>query len=181
MEEKQDYTMKEVVTLTGLTEHTIRKWLSEFNIQVDETAGGHRRFPRQAVESLLVAKRKKEDQGWSIKQIRNFFNGDLTTEMLEDPSIKSNLEKRMESMEEAMRMLVEANKNLAGKLDERERNFEITLKQALETQEENILDAVNHKLSDETEKRDRVLMLELRKTQEEIAAANKKKWYQFWK
>lgn len=60
------------------------------------------------------------------------------------------------------------------------------VKKAMEAEREILLDAIEQKLSNQIEKRDRELMASLKELQETklLAAAteeNKKKWYQFWK
>lgn len=181
MDQNQDFfTMKNVVEITALSEHNIRKWIKEFNIQVHETDGGHRRFTQETVDKLLLAKKKRDQQGWSIKDIRNFFNGELSNE-LKDQQIDSRehvtaLEKRLQNMEEKLDTTMQINQQLISALKEKEQNEQQTL--------QTILEHIDAKFEDENEKRDRQLMLELRKTQEEIAASNlpkKKKWLSFFK
>lgn len=164
MDKKQDLlTMKEVEDLTGLTEHTIRTWCKRFNIQLETTEGGHRRFSKSNIEMLLAIKEKKEDQNWSMKQIGNWLNGEVSTSLLQSAEVKTNLEKKVENLEESVQMLVDLNKKLVEKLDEQNNNFNKQLELHINT--------INKKLEDETEKRDRQLMLEIRKSQEEVALA----------
>lgn len=163
--------MKDVEQITGLTEHTIRTWCKSFNIQLEKTEGGHRRFTKENIEILLAIKEKRDVQNWSIKQIQSWMNGETTSSMLQSTEIKSNLEKRLEKQDEKIDMLVELNKKLVEKLDEQNKN----LNQQLELQRNEIIIAVNDKLKDETERRDRQLMLELRKSQEEVASAFEEK------
>ena len=148
-ENKVTYTMKEAENLTGFSEHAIRKYLKDFNIQVEKTEGGHRRFSPESIDKLKIVDEKKK-LGWSVKQIGQFFNGEITSEMLNsDKELKTNIEKRLDSQEEKMDMLIQMNGVLMKKLDEQNELHRRQLKE----QEQQILDRIEERWLDPIERR----------------------------
>lgn len=95
-DEKKQYTMKETIDMTGLTDDLIRTYTEEFNIQVERTKGNHRRFSVENIEMLLSIKKKISEQNWSYNQVRDWLNGDITTELLKESQISTNLEKKLD-------------------------------------------------------------------------------------
>lgn len=93
--------MKDVSKITGLSEQAVRIYEKEFNIQVDRTQGGHRRYTRENINLLLAIKEKIEVNKYSHKQVRQWINGD-TIELDKDPQIKSDLHKRLDDFEQRM-------------------------------------------------------------------------------
>jgi DNA-binding transcriptional MerR regulator len=110
--------MREAVAMTGFSEHAIRKYLKEFNIQLEKTEGGHRRFTPETIEKLRIVGEKKE-LGWSVKQIAAFFSGEVTSEMLKrDTELKTNLEKKIENLEEKLITSIDERFAILGKIFE---------------------------------------------------------------
>ena len=186
MEENKDlYKMEEVIRITGLTEHTIRNWCREFNIQLEKTGGGHRRFTDENIQLLKSIEEKKEVNGWSMKQIGSWLNGELTPEVIASTEVKTNLEKEFQDFK---KVVSEKTDNLAEvisqqtqiilaltkKLDEQAQVH----KQQLSEQEQRILDAIEKRLSDPVEKRTQELTNSLNQMlmqrSSEIAAAKEK-------
>ena len=119
---KEIYTMKDVVGIVGLSEHTIRNYTKEFNIQLEKTDGGHRRFTEESIKQLNTVKKLKEEHGYSIKQIRAFLNGETLEVMLDNPDTRTSLEKKVEELTEKVDNLVQVNMTL-GKLIDEERKL----------------------------------------------------------
>lgn len=155
MEENQEMTMKEVVAFTGLSEHTIRNYLSDFNIHVEHTQGGHRRFTEESIKQLKLAKKLKEEQGLSIKQIRSYFNGETLDVMLEEPELKSNLEKKLEKMDEKMNSLIDINLQLMKKMDEQEKRHQVEIQ------------LLGERISNEMKENQEQILLETKSNEEE--------------
>lgn len=150
MEEKQKFfKIKDVSGITGLSEHSIRNWCRDFNIQLTKTEGGQRKFTEDNIKVLKAIQERKEVNGWSMKQISAWLNGELTPEVLASAEFKSNLEKKFESLEESISDevggLKEAVLLLAKKLDDQEKRHQ---QEKLE-----MIDRIEKRIADPVEKR----------------------------
>jgi DNA-binding transcriptional MerR regulator len=177
-ENRELFSMKDVEKITGLSEHTIRNWCKDFNIQLAKTSGGHRRFTEENIKLIKAIQEKKDGSGWSMKQIGSWLNGELTPEVLANAEVQTNLEKKFESLEEVVSGelgdLKQAVLLLAKKLDEQEKRHQ----QALLENQATIIDAVEKRLADPVERRTLELSNLMRESIEqkqlEIAAAKEK-------
>jgi DNA-binding transcriptional MerR regulator len=177
-EEQEFYKMEDVTRITGLSEHTIRTWQREFNIQIDKTDGGHRRFTEKDIQLFKSIDEKKKANGWSTKQIRNWLNGELTPEIIQDTQVKTNLEKDIQEFKQEITDEFKDLKDvvlqqsqiimaLTQKLDEKDKN------------QDKLIEDVIKRLSDPVENRAvsiaTSLIESLEKRQAEVAAAEEKK------
>ncbi|OUB07098.1 hypothetical protein BK708_38955 [Bacillus thuringiensis serovar yunnanensis] len=120
--------------------------------QLTKTSGGHLRFSEENIKLLKAIQEKKEINGWSMKQIAAWLNGELTPEVLADTEIKADLEKKFESLEETFSSelgeLKQAVLLLAKKLDEQEKRHQ----QELLENQASIIDAVEKRLANSVER-----------------------------
>lgn len=107
MEKNKEYTMKEVVEITELTNDLLRVYEKEFNLEIARTKGGHRRYNEEDINQLITIRKKIQDQNWSYKQVRSWLNGEDITLALEDHKVTSNLEKQLEKQTEMIQDLGE--------------------------------------------------------------------------
>lgn len=179
LEKKQAlYTIKEVEKITGLSKDTIRNWCKDFNIQLEKTEGGHRRFSEENIQVLKSVEEKKEVNGWSMKQIGAWLGGELIPEALANTEVKTNLEKKFESLEGTISGDIEELKKvvlaLTKKMDERER----THHQELLEQEVRIVDRLTERLADPVERRaleiSNLMNQSIEQKQLEVAAGKEK-------
>lgn len=105
------YKMSEFVKLTGLSEHTIREWANEYNIQIARTKpqGGQRRFTKKNLELYKAINHRLHELGWSSKEVRAWINGDTVDPLLESAEVQSNLEKKLDALHEEVKQLREEN------------------------------------------------------------------------
>ncbi|HDR7220621.1 TPA: MerR family transcriptional regulator [Bacillus cereus] len=102
MEENKEYSMKEVSKVTGLSSDLLRTYEKEFNLQINRTQGGHRRYTEEDINQLVTIKKKIQDLNWSYKQVRSWLNGEDTSPALRDHEVVSNLEKKIEVLTEKL-------------------------------------------------------------------------------
>lgn len=107
MEENKEYSLKEVTKVTGLSSDLLRIYEKEFNLQINRTQGGHRRYTEEDINQLVTIKKKIQDLNWSYKQVRNWLNGEDTSLALQDHEVVSNLEKQMNEQKEMIQDLSE--------------------------------------------------------------------------
>lgn len=93
-EEQNEYKMKEVSELTGLSNDLLRVYEEEFNLQINRTNGGHRRYTEDDINKFISIKKKIQEQNWSYKKVRSWLNGDELPVALEEHQVKTNLEKK---------------------------------------------------------------------------------------
>ncbi|MCC2425450.1 MerR family transcriptional regulator [Bacillus wiedmannii] len=130
MEENKEYSLKEVTKVTGLSSDLLRIYEKEFNLQINRTQGGHRRYTEEDINQLVTIKKKIQDLNWSYKQVRNWLNGEDTSLALQDHEVVSNLEKQMNEQKEMIQ-------DLSEKLDQ-SLTFQATMMQKMvELQTEN--------------------------------------------
>lgn len=130
LEENKEYSLREVTKVTGLSSDLLRIYEKEFNLQINRTSGGHRRYTEEDINQLVTIKKKIQDLNWSYKQVRNWLNGEDTSLALQDHEVVSNLEKQMNEQKEMIQ-------DLAEKLD-RSMTVQATMMQKmLELQTEN--------------------------------------------
>lgn len=145
MEENREYTLREVAEITGLSNDLIRLYEKEFNLVVDRTEGGHRRFSKKNIEEFVAIRKRIQEQNWSYDQVRAWRNGQIEP-LLEDERIRSNLEKEVEALREDQQKTTELLKAVVEKLGEQN--------QLIHRQQQYIEESIN--------RRDQELMTHLR-------------------
>ncbi|MCJ7992644.1 MerR family transcriptional regulator [Priestia sp. OVS21] len=61
------YTLKDTVKLTGLSIDLVRLYEKEFNLQIQRTEGGHRRYNKQNIDLLIEIKKEFRSKTGAIK------------------------------------------------------------------------------------------------------------------
>lgn len=163
------YTLKDTVKLTGLSVDLIRLYEKEFNLQIQRTEGGHRRYNKQNIDLLIEIKKRIQEQNWSYKMINQWLQGEIVPEAVE---VQSNFEKKVESLEEKVQELLNRS--------EKDEQFHLALIQRLDEQGKLIkqltekLDHQDKYIESNLEKRDEKLtnaIREISDTKKLIAAA----------
>lgn len=163
------YTLKDTVKLTGLSIDLIRLYEKEFNLQIQRTEGGHRRYNKQNIDLLIEIKKRIQEQNWSYKMINQWLHGEILAETVE---VQSNLEKKVESLEKKVQELLYRS--------EKDEQFQLALIQRLDEQGKLIkyltekLDHQDKYIENNLEKRDEKLTSAIREisdTKRLIAAA----------
>ncbi|MEN3772535.1 MerR family transcriptional regulator [Priestia megaterium] len=163
------YTLKDTVKLTGLSIDLIRLYEKEFNLQIQRTEGGHRRYNKKNIDLLIEIKKRIQEQNWSYKMISQWLQGEVITEAVD---IQSNLEKKVDSLENKVQELLDRS--------EKDEQFQLALIQRLDEQGRLIkhltekLDYQDQYIENNLEKRDEKLtnaIREISDTKKLIAAA----------
>ncbi|MEI4618225.1 MerR family transcriptional regulator [Bacillus cereus] len=105
MEKNKEYTQKEVVELTGVSNDLLRVYEKEFSLNISRTPGGHRRYSEEDIKSIISIRKKIQEQNWSYKQVRAWRNGEDINPILQEQQITSNLEKMMFEQKELIQDL----------------------------------------------------------------------------
>lgn len=163
-ENKTTYTGKEVTKLTNLSVDLLRVYEKEFNLDIQRTTGGHRRYTEENIELLIDIKKKIQDQNWSYKMVQQWLSGEEMT--TESPEVRSNLEKKMENLEGMVQDLLSKS--------ERDEQFQQALLLRLQEQAAAIENQNNY-IKNSLEERDQKLLENIRRTQEEKKSRN---WFQ---
>lgn len=163
------YTLKDTVKLTGLSIDLIRLYEKEFNLQIQRTEGGHRRYNKQNIDLLIEIKKRIQEQNWSYKMINQWLQGEIIPEAVD---VQSKLEKKVDSLEEKIQDLLN--------ISEKDEQFQIALIQRLDEQGK-LIKQLTEKLNNQDkyiennlEKRDEKLtsaIREINDTKKLIAAA----------
>lgn len=169
LDEEVVYTLKDTVKLTGLSIDLVRLYEKEFNLQIQRTEGGHRRYNKQNIDLLIEIKKRIQEQNWSYKMINQWLQGEIIPESIE---VQSNLEKKVESLEDKVQELLDRS--------EKGEQFQFALIQRLDEQSQ-LIKQLTEKLSSQDkyiennlEKRDEKLtnaIREISDTKKLIAAA----------
>ncbi|UMZ35926.1 MerR family transcriptional regulator [Priestia megaterium] len=169
LDEEVVYTLKDTVKLTGLSIDLVRLYEKEFNIQIQRTEGGHRRYTKQNIDLLIEIKKRIQEQNWSYKMINQWLQGEIIPESIE---VQSKLEKKVESLEDKVQELLNRS--------EKDEQFQFALIQRLDEQSK-LIGQLTEKLSSQDkyiennlEKRDEKLtnaIREISDTKKLIAAA----------
>ena len=163
------YTLKDTVKLTGLSVDLIRLYEKEFNLQIQRTEGGHRRYNKQNIDLLTEIKKRIQEQNWSYKMINQWLQGEIVPEAVE---VQSTLEKKVESLEEKVQELLNRS--------EKDEQFQLALIQRLDEQGKlikHLTEKLNHQdqyIENNLEKRDEKLTSAIREisdTKKLLAAA----------
>lgn len=169
LDEEIVYTLKDTVKLTGLSIDLVRLYEKEFNLQIQRTEGGHRRYTKQNIDLLIEIKKRIQEQNWSYKMINQWLQGEIIPESIE---VQSKLEKKVESLEDKVQELLARS--------EKSEQFQFALIQRLDEQSK-LIRQLTEKLSSQDkyiennlEKRDENLtnaIREISDTKKLIAAA----------
>lgn len=176
------YTLKDTVKLTGLSIDLIRLYEKEFNLQIQRTEGGHRRYTKNNIDLLIEIKKRIQEQNWSYKMVNQWLQGEVITEAVD---IQSTLEKKVESLEEKVQELLNRS--------EKDEQFQLALIQRLDEQGQLIkyltekLDHQDKYIENNLEKRDEKLTSAIREisdtkrliaaTQENLESKSKGFWH----
>jgi len=115
------YTLKDTVKLTALSIDLIRLYEKEFNLQIQRTEGGHRRYTKNNIDLLIEIKKRIQEQNWSYKMVNQWLQGEVITEAVD---IQSNLEKKIDSLENKVQELLDRS--------EKDEQFQLALIQRLD-------------------------------------------------
>jgi DNA-binding transcriptional MerR regulator len=163
------YTLKDTVKLTGLSIDLIRLYEKEFNLQIQRTEGGHRRYNKRNIDLLIEIKKRIQEQNWSYKMVNQWLQGEVITEAVD---VQSNLEKKVDSLENKVQELLDRSA--------KDDQFQLALIQRLDEQGKLIkhltekLDYQDQYIENNLEKRDEKLTSAIREisdTKKLIAAA----------
>lgn len=153
-EQERVYKPSEVAQKLNITTDLLRKWSDEFNVPVETTDGGHRRYSISNVELLISISKRIKEQNWSWDQVKAWRNGEV--EMFTSHEERSNLEKKLDD-------LMDIAKNQEEKL-ERQEQFNQALIQKLNNMEKYIADQLPNRV--DIENRDKQLLEKLNNNQE---------------
>ncbi|MFE0625079.1 MerR family transcriptional regulator [Priestia aryabhattai] len=180
------YTLKDTVKLTGLSIDLIRLYEKEFNLQIQRTEGGHRRYTKNNIDLLIEIKKRIQEQNWSYKMVNQWLQGEVITEAVD---IQSNLEKKIDSLENKVQELLDRS--------EKDEQFQLALIQRLEEQGKlikHLIEKLDHQdqyIENNLEKRDEKLTNAIREindtkkliaiTQENLESKPKRFWNKFFR
>lgn len=149
------YTLKDTVKLTGLSIDLIRLYEKEFNLQIQRTEGGHRRYTKSNIDLLIEIKKRIQEQNWSYKMVNQWLQGEVITEAVD---IQSNLEKKIDSLENKVQELLNRS--------EKDEQFQLALIQRLDEQ-----GTLIKQLTDKLDSQDRYIENNLDKRDEKLTSA----------
>ncbi|MGF9893280.1 MerR family transcriptional regulator [Priestia megaterium] len=149
------YTLKDTVKLTGLSIDLVRLYEKEFNLQIQRTEGGHRRYNKQNIDLLIEIKKRIQEQNWSYKMINQWLQGEIIPEAVD---VQSKLEKKVDSLEEKIQDLLNRS--------EKDEQFQIALIQRLDEQRK-LIEQLTEKLSNQ----DKYIENNLEKRDERLTSA----------
>ncbi|PFR98109.1 MerR family transcriptional regulator [Priestia megaterium] len=149
------YTLKDTVKLTGLSIDLIRLYEKEFNLQIQRTEGGHRRYTKNNIDLLIEIKKRIQEQNWSYKMVNQWLQGEVITEAVD---IQSNLEKKIDSLENKVQELLDRS--------EKDEQFQLALIQRLDEQ-----GTLIKQLTDKLDSQDRYIENNLDKRDEKLTSA----------
>lgn len=149
------YTLKDTVKLTGLSIDLVRLYEKEFNLQIQRTEGGHRRYNKQNIDLLIEIRKRIQEQNWSYKMINQWLQGEIIPEAVD---VQSKLEKKVDSLEEKIQDLLNRS--------EKDEQFQIALIQRLDEQRK-LIEQLTEKLSNQ----DKYIENNLEKRDERLTSA----------
>ncbi|MFS2173857.1 MerR family transcriptional regulator [Priestia megaterium] len=149
------YTLKDTVKLTGLSIDLIRLYEKEFNLQIQRTEGGHRRYTKNNIDLLIEIKKRIQEQNWSYKMVNQWLQGEVITEAVD---IQSNLEKKVDALENKVQELLDRS--------EKDEQFQLALIQRLDEQ-----GTLIKQLTDKLDSQDRYIENNLDKRDEKLTSA----------
>lgn len=105
LEPNKEYTQKQVSEITGLSNDLLRLYEKEFNLEINRTKGGHRRYSEEDINKFVTIRKMIQEQGLSYKQVRSWLNGEDMSPSLQDHKVVSELEKMMMEQKEMIQDL----------------------------------------------------------------------------
>jgi DNA-binding transcriptional MerR regulator len=88
---KNYFTIREAVKLTGVASHTIRYWEKKTNlIKPIRIGSGHRRYTKKDIENILLIKDLIYLKGLSLKGINKRLKSKATLEKNEQKDLKND-------------------------------------------------------------------------------------------
>ncbi|MEI2441701.1 MerR family transcriptional regulator [Priestia megaterium] len=141
--------------LTALSIDLIRLYEKEFNLQIQRTEGGHRRYTKNNIDLLIEIKKRIQEQNWSYKMVNQWLQGEVITEAVD---IQSNLEKKIDSLENKVQELLDRS--------EKDEQFQLALIQRLDEQ-----GTLIKQLTDKLDSQDRYIENNLDKRDEKLTSA----------
>lgn len=127
------YSTKQVAEITELSDDLIRVYQKEFNLQVERTSRGHRRFNQKNITDLLAIKEKIQNEGWTYNQVREWLGRSVI--LYKTPETKSNFEKQFEELlekvsdqNELLQLLIEKLSEQSKVMEQQQRYIEDSLK-----------------------------------------------------
>lgn len=175
--DKELFTMKETSDMTGLSNDLLRIYEEEFNLQIERTAGKHRRYTKKDVELFLTIKKKIQEQNWSYKQVRSWLNGDELALFTEETEVKSNLEKKLDRILDFHEKQEDFNEALVKQLHVFSNELIETKLQLAATTEKN--ENLQQYLEGKLEERNQVLLEAITESRKE-KHQSKKPFWKFW-
>lgn len=171
------HTPKIVADFLGVTPDLLKVWSNEFNIQTERSQGGHRRYSKENIEELKAIKEKIQVQNWSYDQVRAWRNGEL--DLFVSKEEKSELEKKLDEVLENQQLQNQFNQVLVQKLQEITDELVITKEYLANTEKkltevENKNDELEVFIEKKLEKRDQLLLENIRNIQDQSKLRKRK-------
>ncbi|PEF33674.1 MerR family transcriptional regulator [Bacillus wiedmannii] len=164
------YTPKIVADNLGITPDLLKVWSNEFNIQIERSQGGHRRYSKENIEELKAIKEKIHIQKWTYDQVRAWRNGELDLFIAKEE--KTELEKKLDQILENQQLQNQFNQALIKNLQELTSELVMTKEHLVNTEKKLIeVEQKNDKLEifleERLEKRDQLLLENIRDIQKQ--------------
>lgn len=187
--EEREYKPAEVADILGITTDLLRKWTDNFNIQVEKTDKGHRRYNKENVEQLIRISKLIKEQNWSWDQVRAWQNGEANEfrtyeqQSLLDKKLDEILEVLKEEREARLKQeqfnmaLVQQLASSELKYRQLEETVQLSLPEpGLEDHEKEELRLENERMKEKLDKAvDFILKMEKKEEEANGAGAEKKK------
>jgi len=178
------YTPKIVAEDLRITPDLLKVWSNEFNIQLERSQGGHRRYSKENIEELKAIKEKIHVQKWTYDQVRAWRNGEL--DLFVAKKEKSELEKKLDEVIDNQKQQNQFNQALIQKLQEITNELVITKdclsnteKRLIEVKEKN--DKLEVFIEEKLETRDQLLLKNIRSIQNKNEKQKRKSFWNLFK
>lgn len=118
--EQVKLTVKEAADAIGETATTVRNWMRELKpyIPLKKAENGYNLFDEEALESIRQIKQLHREQGYSINQVKTYF--DTGGEVFKPINTEEKLQKDIEELKEQMKKQLEFNKVLVERLEQQQ-------------------------------------------------------------
>ncbi|KXY69586.1 MULTISPECIES: MerR family transcriptional regulator [Bacillus] len=177
-------TPKIVADILAVTPDLLKVWTNEFNIQTERSQGGHRRYSKENIEELMAIKEKIQVQKWSYNQVRSWRNGELHSFVPKEEKLE--LEKKLDEILENQKLQNQFNKALVQKLQEITNEL-VTTKEHLANTEKKLTEVESKNgelevfIEKKLEKRDQLLLENIRVMQRQNQKPKRKSFFDFFK
>ncbi|MGG0257371.1 MerR family transcriptional regulator [Bacillus toyonensis] len=178
------HTPKIIADLLGITPDLLKVWSNEFNIQIERSQGGHRRYSKVNIEELIAIKEKIQVQKWSYDQVRVWRNGELNSFVPKEEQLE--LEKKLDEVLENQKLQTQFNQALVQKLQEITNEL-VTTKEHLANTEKKLTEVESKNgelevfIEKKLEKRDQLLLENIRVMKEQNQKSKRKSFFDFFK